>query len=150
MATDTTRPSLPYRAPDRAGVALPLLFFGLCGGAVAWIVQLIVDYALASHFCFPHETPRSDLGSGGEGIGAVLLIVNLAALVVALGAAVVSLRNWRRGARAEQLEPAEGLLAAGKGRTRFLATFGGLANLGFLAAILFTSVALFTVPQCGG
>jgi hypothetical protein len=102
-----------------------------------WLRALAdVSYALASHFCFPHSAPMDDLPPGAKGIATTLVIVNGVALVVACSAAVVALWSWWHSRRDEGPRRAsQNLLAAGVGRTRFLAACGGLANLGFVAAI---------------
>jgi hypothetical protein len=139
---ETYPPAAQTQPPPRDRVALALLFFGLGGGAAAWIVHLIVSYVLASRFCFPHDTPRSVPLPGSAGIEIPLLTINLACLTVALAAAAVSLLNWRRAGRRHS--PAEGE------PRRFLAAWGSLADLGFVVAILVSLLVILTVPQCGG
>ena len=40
-------------APHRARTSLALLFGALLASPLAWSVQLLVNYGLASHACFP-------------------------------------------------------------------------------------------------
>jgi hypothetical protein len=51
--------SRDHPSPHRHRVSLSALLFGLFGGPVAWIAQLVVNYGLASYACFPGDTPRT-------------------------------------------------------------------------------------------
>jgi hypothetical protein len=104
---------------------------------------------LDSHRCFPHDAPRSDLLPGWEGVGTALLAINIAAILVALAAAVVSLRVWRATSKDHPPIDYE-FLPPPVGRTRFLAICGTLTGFGFTAATIFNLVALLVVPTCPG
>jgi hypothetical protein len=138
-----------HPSPHRHRVSLATLMFGLFGGPLAWLFQLIVNFALASHTCFPSSMPRTSAVPGWGGIWPVLLLVNVAAIVVAATAAGFSYRGW--DATSEEHPGATShLVEAGEGRTRFLALCGVIASLGFLGATAFDTIALLIVPQCPG
>lgn len=129
-------------SPTARRVAGPtLLLAALAAGPGAWAIQLVVDYGLASHACFPGAVPLRQSPPGGwTGEAAVLLALNLACLALAAAGAAVSLRALRRaGPRPEGAEPR---------RTRFLAYCGLLSGVGFSLAVLFDTVVVLAVPGC--
>jgi hypothetical protein len=138
-----------HPSPHRGRVGLAALFFGLIGGPLAWSLQLVVNFALASHSCFPRDLPQNHLPAGWEGVWNGLLAVNIGAILLALIATAVSYRNWHV-THGEDEGSTHQLVEAGEGRTRFLGFCGTLLGLGFFVAILFNSLALFMVPQCAG
>jgi hypothetical protein len=136
-------------SPHRHRVGLVALGFGLCGGPLAWAAQLNLNYALASHACFPNSAPRAWPLPGWEGIGTVMLVINVIALVIALASMVVAWRTWR-ATRDEHQGRSGHLLEVGEGRSRFLAACGLMSGIGFFAATIFNTVMLIWVPQCTG
>jgi hypothetical protein len=116
---------------------------------MAWFIQLNVNYALDSHPCFAHYAPGSNLLPGWEGVGTALFAINIAAIAVAVGAALVSLRVWRATSKGHPLIDNE-FLPPAVGRTRFLAICGIFSGFGFMAATIFDLVALLAVPTCPG
>lgn len=150
MALREGAAALPgHPAPHRERVGLGALLFGACAAPLAWAAQLNLNYALASHACFPSDVSRTGVLPGWDGFRVELVVVNLVALAIALVATAISWRSWRI-ARHERENRAEHLLEAGEGRTRFFAACGLLSGPGFACAILFNSVALITVPPCAG
>jgi hypothetical protein len=119
------------------------------GGPVAWFIQLVVDFGLTSDTCFPRGIPRGSVLPGWGRIHLALLLINIAALIIALVAATVAWRSWR-ATRREHPGTSDELLEAGEGRTRFLAAWGLITGLGFFGAILFALIALVAVPPCHG
>ena len=130
----------------RHRVGLAALGFGLCGGPLAWAIQLNVNYALVSHACFPAVAPRVWPLSGWEGLSTVMLVINVVALVIALAALGVSWWAWR----ATRVEQRGGSGQEGEGRSHFLAACGSMAAAGFFVATVFTTATLIWVPQCTG
>jgi hypothetical protein len=122
-----------------AGLALPLA--ALAAGPGAWAAQLVIDYGLASHACFPGAVPLRQSPPGGwTGEPAVLLALNLACLALSVAAAAISFGTLRTvGRRADGAEPR---------RTRFLASCGLLSGAGFSLAVLFDTVVVLAVPAC--
>jgi hypothetical protein len=124
------------------------LLAGLAAGPAAWILQLVIDYGLASHSCFPRETPQvAGLLSSWAGESEWLVAVNLVCLCLAAGGAFVSWRNRRR-TRPTKRGGAETALEASEGRTRFVATCGILAGAGFALAILFDTAEPLVIAAC--
>ena len=144
MTAVSVAPTQPLTAHR---VRLAALGFGLCGGPLAWIIQLNVNYALVSHACFPAVAPRVWPLSGWEAFehrhagdqcrrsrdrfgssGRVLV-----------GMACDTGRASRRlGA------------CVGEGRSHFLAACGLMAAAGFFVATVFNTATLIWVPQCTG
>jgi hypothetical protein len=67
-------------------------------------------------------------------------------VLTGLGAAV-AYRSWQ-ATRHENDGHTGHVLETGRGRTRFLGLLGMMTSLGFVAAVLFDTVVLFTVPLC--
>ncbi len=143
MATDS------HPAPHRHRVSAALMLFAVAGAGGAWLIQLIVDYGLAAHRCFPADKPLLATNLPGGWSYPVLLALNILAIVTAVAASIAARQIWRR-TKDEHDSSTHHLLAAGEGRTRFLAMCGQLAGLGFLVAILFDTVAIYMVPRCFG
>jgi hypothetical protein len=148
--TAEAHPAVRGQPPSREDpVGLGTLFFAVFGPPIAWFIQLNVNYALDSHPCFPRYAPRSDLPPGWEGVGTALFAINIAAILMALGAALVSLRLWWATSKDHPLIGNE-FLPPAVGRTRFLAICGIFSGFGFMAATIFDLVALLAVPTCPG
>ena len=130
----------------RHRVGLAALGFGLCGGPLAWAIQLNANYALVSHACFPAVAPRVWPLPGWEGLSTVMLVINVVALVIALAALGVSWWAWR----ATRVEQRGGSGQVREGRSHFLAACGLMAAAGFFVATVFNTATLIWVPQCTG
>lgn len=135
-----------HPAPHRTRVSDAALFSALLAAPLAWSAQLLVNYGLASHACFPSWSPKAAPIWGW--LYSSLLAINLAALAIAIAATVVSFVIWRRVSE----EAAGGhayLLDAGQGRTRFFAIWGVWSGIWFIVQILFGTIAAVGVPGCG-
>ena len=143
--TPAAAPSHPSPHRDRAEIVATL--FGVFGGPSAWALQLNINYALASHACFPHAEARPSVLPGWRDFVWGVGTVNIVALGLSIAAAVVAWRIWQ-STREEHHGGVATLLEAGEGGTRFLAVCGLMSALGFAVAILFTFVAVLTVPPC--
>ncbi len=139
--------TIAHPAPHRDNVSATMHFWGLFTGPVVWGLQFVVNFALASHTCYPGATPLNTPAWHSAWI--VILLLNLLAAVLALAAAVLSYRHWQV-TRTEHQGDAGHAIEAGEGRTRFLALWGVMTGLGFFVAILFNTLALFMVPECAG
>jgi hypothetical protein len=140
-------PSHP--SPHRDRVSLAARFFGLMAGPAAWFGQLVANYALSSVACYPNDLPRVHAAPLWHSAWGILLVINILGMLLALAASFVSWRKWGT-THAEHPGPTSHLLEVGEGRTRFISFVGMMAGLGFFAAILFDTVALFLVPPCIG
>lgn len=136
-----------HPSPHRERVSIALLFCGLLAGPVAWGLQLIVNYALAAYRCYPGDVPRTSILPGWSWSSPTILAINIAAALIALLGAAISLRHWR-AVRGEHHGSVGHTAETGEGRTRFLALWGMMTGLGFFAAIMFDTVALSMAPQC--
>lgn len=84
----TRRPAHPP-PPGRA-----LRWFGLLGGAFAWLAHLLLAYAIAEFGCAGVEHPPTFLGV--TAIAWALLILTAVLLLVALASAAAARRSMRR------------------------------------------------------
>jgi hypothetical protein len=144
MSETTTHPS-----PQRHRIGLMPLMLGLIAPPAAWVLQLVVNYGLSSHSCFPDGTPRASVLPGWSGVWTGVLVINLIALAIAAATTILSYRNWHT-VRDEHPGEADDLVETGEGRTRFIGLAGAISGLGFIMAILLDFVAIIGVPQCGG
>lgn len=134
-----------HPAPRRGIVPLPRLWFGIFGAPAAWALQLIVNYSLVSHYCFPSDVPLRSPAFGALPVTSV--VVSVIVLVIALLALSAAYRSWttiRHGHDAEHREIAE----VGEGRVRFMAFAGILLSFVFLFAVLMNTVPLITNSLC--
>jgi hypothetical protein len=138
-----------HPAPHRHRVSTTLMTFAVTGAGGAWLIQLIFDYGLAAHRCYPADEPVLAPDVPGSWTHPALLALNLVAILMAIAASAAARSIWHR-TKDEHGGSAHRLLTAGEGRTRFLAMCGQLAGIGFLIAILFDTVALYMVPRCFG
>ncbi|HXE16083.1 MAG TPA: hypothetical protein VN632_02560 [Stellaceae bacterium] len=144
MAT-ISEPHLPPPSRYRSRVGMTILLAALALGPLAWIAQLLVVYAVASHACYPDGAPLLD--GARVGFWWVLLLINLVGIVFAAAAGVASLRNYRL---AKAVSGRVEIAMRVEGRAKFLAGWGGLAGFGFFVAAIFDLIALIAVPPCLG
>ncbi len=137
---------IQHPAPHRTRVSDALLFSALLASPLAWSAQLLLNYGLASHACFPNWTPKASPIWGW--LSSSLLAINLVALAIAVAATAVSFVMWRRVSE-EATGGHEHLLDIGQGRTRFFAIWGVWSGAWFIIQILFGTIAAVGVPGCG-
>lgn len=143
MTATTAAPGHP--APARGVVPLWRLWFGLFGAPAVWALQLIADYALVSHFCYPSDTPLADPTWGGtRTVTVVVSVLTLLGAVAALWTAIASWRQLREGREREHHQ----LLEVGEGRARFMAFAGILLSSVFIFGILMNGLPVITMPLC--
>jgi hypothetical protein len=137
-----------HPSPHRDQVRIERLILVLMAGPAAWIVQLVVGYGVASRLCRPGDAPRLVAPPWGWATEHIwLTLLNIACLLLSLGAGAVALGDWRRS-REEKPGKAEAMLDVGEGRTRFLAGCGVLTSAAFAVAILFNTVSPTLIPAC--
>lgn len=141
-----TATSSAHPAPAAHAVADAALWFGLFGAPAAWSLQLLFNYAMVAHSCYPADNPRSTPLSGS--VWSLVLVAGVVAAGLALGAGATAWRTWR-GTRKEREGDHGALLETGEGRTRFMAVAGLLLSGVFLYGIVLNLVPLFLVPPCG-
>jgi hypothetical protein len=145
---DHRRPEfeIGHPAPDRDQVRLAALGFGLAGGPAAWCLQLLAGSSVAGLACLAGD--GSSTGSLNFGWATPAMIgVNLAALLVAILALVVSFRSFRRTASG-YAEGHDSVMEAGEGRSRFLAIWGIWTSILFILAIAFNTISVFWGGLC--
>ena len=108
-------------------MSLATLWFGLLGGPIAWTLQLLIDYPLVAHYCFPDAARR--IVPTIDSLHLIVSIVSVLALAGAVAALVTALRSWRvsggdfGGERAQLTEA-----APPPGRVRFMSLGGILVS----------------------
>jgi hypothetical protein len=147
MTSETESRSHP--APHAGRVKRYELFFGLCGGPLAWLLQSSAGYALASEPCFRVGvrvlTPPHSL----QWTGSAMIGVTTAAVVISLLSLWVSWRAFKRTQR-EVSGGSRHLMHVGTERTRFLALWGAMVGGLFAIASAMTYVAFLMLPRCAG
>jgi hypothetical protein len=139
----------PHPAPHRHSINFSLLAACLVGVPTLWGLRLVLNYFFDSYFCFPGGDARRPTLPGGLGwVWPTILAIDVLTILFAVGAIVVSYRNWSR-TREEYASPHAPLIEIGEGRTRFLSLWGLMIGVGFLIAVLFDFLALWIVPVCG-
>jgi hypothetical protein len=134
-----------HPAPAEPLVPLHWLWFGIFGAPFAWALQLIVDYAIIAHACFPDGVPLLRPVFGGA--RAVSLSVSAVCVLIALAAILVARRSLDRTRRATGSE--QQLLDTGQGRARFMAMAGLLVSILFTFGVLMAALPLIPRSACG-
>jgi hypothetical protein len=114
-----------------------LLWFGVLAAPLAWVAQLLVSYAVEEAACTTGAGAEPVLGSGD---GPILAAVSVVALAVALAGIVAAALSWRFAAADPGGDP--------RGRVAFLAGFGLLAGVVFVAVIALGAAALLPLDTC--
>jgi hypothetical protein len=148
MSADT-QDLRPHAASRAHRVKLGEIFFGVCGGPVAWFLQLCTGYALASAPCFRDGVRLTEPPPLLRWTWPAMIVAMLAGVLIALLALGISWRAFQR-TRQEAGGSSALLLEMGAGRTRFLALWGVLLGSAFAAAAAITAVAFILLPRCAG
>ena len=147
MASSDSRAfNIGHPAPHRGQIGLGWLMTALMAAPIAWSIQLLVIYGVASSACGP-DRPQ---GAGARDLGALVWLlpaVNVAALIAAALAIGLSFSHLRR-TRSEHADQAGGMMDAGEGRTRFLSIWAVWTSVLFLLAIAFNTVSAFWTGLC--
>jgi MFS family permease len=134
--------------PNRGEVQPLLVLAGIVVAPLAWIIQICICEALASHTCFPREHPLSapELTSLLRLVAAVSA-GSLVGASLGFAAAWTSWRTARDGYTNSGERDPLGLLEHER-RTRFLALVGVLGSSVFILGLLLTAMAAFVVSPC--
>lgn len=108
------------------------LWVGFLSGLIAWKLQLMVNYALVPYACW-------------QGLTALIHLASGATLVLALGAAAVAWRSWRRLGEGVEMES-----GGVTGRSRFMALSGVALGLFFGLLILGQWLPNLLLGPCDG
>jgi hypothetical protein len=138
--------SASHPAPARHDVALPALWVGLFGAALAWTLQELIGYAVVSHACFPSWQPyRLPKAAGTWGVTVALSLV---LLVLGAAGTWTAYRSWTRtGASGE--DSLHHQTEVGEGRARFMALAGLLVSGMILFTMVMNVLVLFLIDPCG-
>jgi hypothetical protein len=129
-------------------VSVPTSLLALAAGPAAWILQLVVEYGVASDLCRQNGVLRAAPPISGWAPEAIFLVgFNLICLAVALAGGFTARAAWHR-TRAEKPGGASELIKVGEERARFLAACGMMTAAVFAVAILFDTAWPFFVPSC--
>jgi len=142
-----TAPPLVTESRTPAAVGLASLWFGLLGGPVAWTLQLLVDYPLVAHYCFPDAARR--VVPTIDSLHLLVSVVSLVALAVAIAALVTANRSWRDSGGEFGDERSELTEAAPPpGRVRFMSLGGILASGLTIVGIVIHGGFILMLPPC--
>jgi hypothetical protein len=122
-----------------------LVWFGVLGGAGAWLVQFLINLAFSLAQCNRHPG-RWQLPVHGWEIG-----LSVAALAVGLSAEGVCVRLYRRTFRLDHIAAAERRGEGSPppaGRISFLSMVGLTVNLLALTIIVMTGIGAPLLPVC--
>ena len=147
MTSETEPTSHPAPQADR--VKRLEVFFGLCAGPLAWLLQSSAGYALASEPCFRDGVRAIAPPQALQWTWPAMLGVTTAAIAISLLSLWVSWRAFKRTQR-EVSGDSRHLMDIGTGRTRFLALWGAIVGALFAIASAMTYVAFLLLPRCAG
>jgi hypothetical protein len=129
------------------GVSLGALWFGLLAAPFAWSDQLMVDYALIAHTCFP-ATSMLDMPYLPSA-RAIVLGVSVLDIVVGIAGIVVAARAYARlGGDHESDRRQFHDAPIAEGRARFMALAGILASSLFLGGIVLHTIGIVMLAPC--
>ena len=126
-----------------------LMLYGLLVPPLAWVVELYLNFGLASHACFPGEAPRASFIPGWGRIWIALLAINIVCALVCAAGLITAGYGWRRLGKAAPV-PREvwGVPYPSEGRLRQFALSGLIVRGLFTAAIVFNTISLWTLSTC--
>lgn len=135
------------RPQEHKGVpGIVRLYVGMTVAPFAWAIHVLIGYSLAAYACYP-KTLALDRPLW-PGLRTVLVAVTAGCWVILAIGCFVAWRNWRATAH-QSPASSHRMLQSGDGRARFMALCGLLVSGGFAIALLFTSVGVPWVPDCG-
>jgi len=131
---------------EQSAATLGALWLGLLGGPAAWSLQLLVDYPLVAHYCFPDAARR--IVPTIDSLRLLILLTSAAALAIAVIALLTAMRSWRASggalhdARTDSTDESPPV-----GRVRFMALGGILAGgLTIVGIVLHGGFILMMAP----
>jgi hypothetical protein len=130
--TDANRPE-----PHRRLVQDWMLILAAATAPIFWLGQMMLGYGVSSVACYPGDHPQAIVD--GATLRGTLIVFDIVAVLVALGACVFSYLSWQRTKLSD---------GVGAGPARFLAQWASLSSLIFLCAIVFTVITSLGTPIC--
>lgn len=121
----------------------PSLWYGIFAAPVAFGFQELLDWLISSGAC-PSGNP-ADIGGMPlfTNVRAILWGVGAGALIIAAVALVIGIGAWR------QSQDPSFLSIRARARPDYLAAAAMLVSAVFLIAILWQTVGVFVLPECG-
>ena len=121
----------------------PSIWYGIFAAPVAFGIQELLNWLISSGAC-PSGNP-ADIGGMPlfTGTRAILWAVGAAALVIAAVALLIGIGAWRRS------QDPSFLSIRGRLRSDYLTAAAMLVSAVFLIAILWQTVGIFVLPECG-
>jgi hypothetical protein len=137
--------SLEHDPPPTTQQRRRAVWLGLAIAAppAAWTAQLLLLTAISNYTCFPSDIPLRI--PAHPWVHAIALTVDCLAVIIALLSAAVAWQYLR-----DHTAPTDAFGRLRQGRLHFVAMGGVLSGTGFLAAILFETIATLMVPPCAG
>lgn len=146
MTGDCTQSfDIGHPAPGAREVGALWLWLSFLATPVVWSLQLAAIGSIAGLACIEASGARDT--TRYEWAAAAVQAINVAALVLALGALALSIVHLRR-TRAATPEPAGGVMAAGEGRAHFMAVWAVFTSVLFIGAIAFNTFSVFWGGLC--
>ena len=144
MATEQyTSAAPPHPAPARHEVSRFALGFGLLAAPLAWAVDELALYFIASRLC---EMKTYSVAEGlSRATSPLFIVISVVTFAVALAGTWVAYNSWKNS-RHEKHGSGHTLVEIGEGRTRFLAMTGLITSSGFAIAFIFMFSQLFVAP----
>ncbi|HET8551630.1 MAG TPA: hypothetical protein VFM97_04060 [Gammaproteobacteria bacterium] len=135
---DTVPKSGEPITPEREPIGF-VLGFAVLGAPAAWSLQLLIQYALASHACYPNNVPLS--APLWSFTWWMLIGIELIALIAAGLGMFFSLSKWMEYRFIDATQ-------TGLRRNQYLSRWALLTTSLFSIAIIFTIVMIFIEPIC--
>ena len=121
------------------------IWVGVLGAPIAWVVQLLLSLTLASHACYPLQSPISL--PIWQDLTAILMTIGLICLAVALLSGLAAWIAWLEYQRRLN-SIVIAVLQSRSHRNRFLIKSGLMSSFLFIVAILFNLCAILLVSPC--
>ncbi|HWG76584.1 MAG TPA: hypothetical protein VN660_07295 [Steroidobacteraceae bacterium] len=147
MAEEFVAYSLAHHpAPYRHRISTALWLTSVFGAPIAAGLDLMTDYSLVGHACYPGMEPLASPMAGFGWVWAGVLAIHLAGIVLSISASLLSYRMWRLTGPEEG--HAHQLMEKGEGRTRFLGIIGMAFGAMFFLICSTETIAMGLVRLC--
>ncbi len=149
MAEDDIVPYSLSQHPDphRHAVGITALLGALFAAPIFWAGNLMIDYALVSHACYPGDVPLAAPSAGFGFVWPLVFAFHLFTLLVIAGGFALAYRNWRLTGPPEGHE--HELMHRGEGRSRYFGLIAMAWSVIFFVIVATQTVAFFWVALCG-
>jgi hypothetical protein len=135
-----------HPAPHRRRISTAMWFTSVFGAPIAAGIDLMVDYALIGHACYPGTEPLAAPMPGFRWAWIGVLLIHLTAIGLSIGAALLSYRMWRLTGPAR--DHVHQLMEKGEGRNRFLGIIGMAFGAMFFLISSAETIAMGLVRLC--